>query len=279
MQNETYTLSNGLTIPKIAFGTWQISNEAAAKAVETAINVGYRLIDTAAQYENETGVGEGIKNSQVDREELFVVTKIAPDVKSYEGAVKAINESLDRLGLDYVDLMLIHAPKPWKELFHNSPKDYFEENLQVWKAMEEAYHAGKIRSLGVSNFTIPDMENIINHSEIKPVAEQIKTHIGNVDEEILTLCQKNGLQLMGYSPIATGQLIKDHRLVDMANKYQVTVPQLCIKYLVQRDILPLPKSTHKEFMEQNKQLDFTISAADMQTLIDFQDETTFVPND
>ncbi|WP_304250721.1 aldo/keto reductase [Limosilactobacillus gastricus] len=279
MQNETYTLSNGLTIPKIAFGTWQISNEAAAKAVETAINVGYRLIDTAAQYENETGVGEGIKNSQVDREELFVVTKIAPDVKSYEEAVKAINESLDRLGLDYVDLMLIHAPKPWKELFHNSPKDYFEENLQVWKAMEEAYHAGKIRSLGVSNFTIPDMENIINHSEIKPVAEQIKTHIGNVDEEILTFCQKNGLQLMGYSPIATGQLIKDHRLVDMANKYQVTVPQLCIKYLVQRDILPLPKSTHKEFMEQNKQLDFTISAADMQTLIDFQDETTFVPND
>ncbi len=219
MQNETYTLSNGLTIPKIAFGTWQISNEAAAKAVETAINVGYRLIDTAAQYENETGVGEGIKNSQVDREELFVVTKIAPDVKSYEEAVKAINESLDRLGLDYVDLMLIHAPKPWKELFHNSPKDYFEENLQVWKAMEEAYHAGKIRSLGVSNFTIPDMENIINHSEIKPVAEQIKTHIGNVDEEILTFCQKNGLQLMGYSPIATGQLIKDHRLVDMANKY------------------------------------------------------------
>lgn len=279
MQNETYTLSNGLTIPKIAFGTWQISNEAAAKAVETAINVGYRLIDTAAQYENETGVGEGIKNSQVDREELFVVTKIAPDVKSYEEAVKAINESLDRLGLDYVDLMLIHAPKPWKELFHNSPKDYFEENLQVWKAMEEAYHAGKIRSLGVSNFTIPDMENIINHSEIKPVAEQIKTHIGNVDEEILTFCQKNGLQLMGYSPIATGQLIKDHRLVDMANKYQVTVPQLCIKYLVQRDILPLPKSTHKEFMEQNKQPDFTISAADMQTLIDFQDETTFVPND
>lgn len=279
MQNETYTLSNGLTIPKIAFGTWQIPNEAAAKAVETAINVGYRLIDTAAQYENETGVGEGIKNSQVDREELFVVTKIAPDVKSYEGAVEAINESLEGLGLDYVDLMLIHAPKPWKELFHNSPKDYFEENLQVWKAMEEAYHAGKIRSLGVSNFTIPDMENIINHSEIKPVAEQIKTHIGNVDEEILTFCQKNGLQLMGYSPIATGQLIKDHRLVDMANKYQVTVPQLCIKYLVQRDILPLPKSTHKEFMEQNKQLDFTINAADMQTLIDFQDETTFVPND
>ena len=113
------------------------------------------------------------------------------------------------------------------------------------------------------------MENIINHSEIKPVAEQIKTHIGNVDEEILTFCQKNGLQLMGYSPIATGQLIKDHRLVDMANKYQVTVPQLCIKYLVQRDILPLPKSTHKEFMEHNKQLDFTINAADMQILIDF----------
>lgn len=163
--NETYTLNNGYKIPKIAFGTWQIDNSTVTNAVKKALLIGYRHIDTASAYENEEGIGKAIKESGLSREEIFITSKIPASVKSYEEAKTIINNSLKNLDTSYIDLMLIHVPKPWEELFSGSDKNYFEENLAVWKAMEEAVDRGLIRSIGVSNFEIEDIQNIIEHGK------------------------------------------------------------------------------------------------------------------
>ena len=269
MLNENYILSDGAKIPKIALGTWQISNEAVVNAVQAAIKIGYRHIDTAVGYQNERGVAQGIKESGIQREQLFITTKIPAEVKNYEEAKAVITKSLSDLNSAYIDLMLIHAPKPWSEMFQGLPNEYFKENLAVWKAMEEAHQEGKLKSIGVSNFSIKDLNNIFENCKIKPVVNQINCHIGHTQEDILSYCNKNHILVMGYSPIATGNLLNDARLKEFAAKYGVSVPQICIKYLLQRNILPIPKSTHEEYIRQNADMGFEISNADMETLTRF----------
>ena len=264
IQNETYTLNNGIELPKIAFGTWQVSNEDAPAAVKAAIELGYRHIDTAIQYENEIGVAQGIRESGVKRDEIFVTTKIPADVKSYEEAKACIEESISRLGV--IDQILIHSPKPWEELFAGSPKTYFEENLAVWKAMEEAVEAGKVRSIGVSNFEIADVENIMQNGKIKPAVNQIRVHIGHTPVDVINYCKENAIQIMAFSPNATGKL-KGHPLVtSIAEKYGVSAPQLSIRYDLQLGLMPLPRSTNPDHIKENAQLDFVISDEDMQKL-------------
>ncbi len=158
--NETYTLSNGVQIPRLGLGTWFINNNDAAGAVRNAVKLDYRLIDTAQAYMNEAGVGEGVCTCGVPREEIFVTSKIAAEAKSYADAEKAIDDILSKTGLDYLDLVIIHAPQPWKK-WRNKKDRFFEENIQVWKAMEEAYKAGKLKAIGVSNFLIDDLQNIL----------------------------------------------------------------------------------------------------------------------
>ena len=182
---ETYTLNNGLDIPKLAFGTWQIPNEKTPAAVKAALELGYRHIDTAVLYENEEGVGQGIRESGVPRDEIFVTTKIPPTVQTYEGAKECIDSSVEKLGIGTIDQVLIHSPKPWRELISGSPKHYFEENLAIWRAMEEAVEAGKVRSIGVSNFDTADLENIINNGTIRPAVNQLEVHIGHVPTKVL----------------------------------------------------------------------------------------------
>lgn len=264
--NETYTLANGVKIPKIALGTWQISNDIADSVVRDALDVGYRHIDTAVQYGNEEGVGKGILGSKIDRKDIFVTTKILHNVKTYDGAVKTINESLARLGFDYIDLLLIHSPKPWPELLSHSPKTYYKENLDVWKAMEEAYRDGKARAIGVSNFEINDVQNLLDHADIKPMANQIRVHIGHTPAELINFCKDNGILVEAYSPNATGKLMDKPDIIAMAKKYNVSVPQLSIRYDLQLGLLPLPKSVHKDHMIQNAEMDFTISDEDMAAL-------------
>jgi len=160
-----FTLSNNVKIPKIGLGTWLISNEEVAKSVKDAIKIGYRHIDTAQAYKNEKGVGEGIRNCGWDRKEIFVTTKLSANVKSYQEAVVSIDKSIEVLGLDYIDLMLIHSPKPWVE-YHKENR-YYNENTEIWFALEEAYKSGKIRAIGLSNFQIEDIENILVFSKPK----------------------------------------------------------------------------------------------------------------
>ena len=259
-------LSSGYEIPVLALGTWQTPDDIASRVVADAIEVGYRHIDTAIAYGNEVGVGEGIKRSGISRENLFVTSKIPAEVKNYEDAKKCIDESLERLGLDYLDLMLIHAPKPWAVMWLPITKNYDKGNLEVWKALIEARDAGKIKSIGVSNFKIKDIENLINNTNEVPVVNQILLHIGKVDKDLIEYCKSKNIEIEAYSPMGTGRLIKNAKIKEVADKYNVTVPQLCIKYTLDLGTISLPKTTHKEFMIQNKNVGFEISAEDKDLL-------------
>lgn len=254
-------LANGVEIPTLAYGTWLIKNENAKECVETALRCGYRHIDTAQAYGNEVGVGEGIKASGLKREEIFVTTKVLAEIKSYQEAKESITHSLERLGLDYVDLILIHCPQPWMEF--RGKKRYFEENIKVWKALEEAYKEGKVKAIGVSNFLIDDLENIFNNCEIRPMANQILTHIGETPIDVIKFCQENDVVVESYSPIAHGRALNNKTIKAMADKYGVSVAQLCIKYTLQLDTVSIPKASSEEHIRQNTELDFEISEEDM----------------
>jgi diketogulonate reductase-like aldo/keto reductase len=261
--NESYTLSNGVEIPKLGLGTWFIDDDKAAEAVRQAVSIGYRNIDTAQAYGNEQGVGEGVRTSDVGRDELFVSTKLAAEIKDHPGALAAIDESLEKLGLEYVDLMLIHSPQPWDD-FRGG--DYSEGNLAAWQALEESHRAGKIRSIGVSNFQQADLENILQHGTVAPHVNQILVHAGNTPSELIDYCQSKGIAVEAYSPIAHGEILKNHDVAAIAERYDVSVPQLCIRYTLQLGTVSLPKTANPDHMRSNAEVDFTISDEDMEAL-------------
>ena len=264
MLNEHYTLSNGVKIPKLGLGTWMIPNENAAQAVKDAVTLGYRLIDTAQAYGNEQGVGEGVRECGVERSEIFLTSKVAAENKSYESAAKSIDETLAKTGLDYIDMMIIHSPQPWAEF--RDEKRYFAENKAVWRALEDAYDAGKIRAIGVSNFLIDDLQNILEDCRIKPMVNQILTHIANTQLEHIEYCEKNGIICEAYSPLAHGEALKNGVIVETAKKYGVTPARLCIRYTLQLGMVSLPKTGNPQHMKDNAAVDFVISDADMETL-------------
>jgi diketogulonate reductase-like aldo/keto reductase len=261
---EKYTLSNGVEIPKIGLGTWFISDKDAIKAVKDAVQIGYRHIDTAQAYQNEKGVGEGIRACGLKREDIFVTTKLAAEVKSYEEAVASIDESLKRMGLEYIDLMIIHSPQPWKEF--GGDDRHFEGNCEAWKAMEEAYKAGKLRAIGLSNFNRKDMDNILESGSVKPMVNQILAHITNIPHEVIQYCQDKDILVEAYSPIGHGELLKNQELAKLAEKYDVSIPQLGIRYTLQLGLLPLPKTANPDHMKTNAAVDFKISDEDMEFL-------------
>ena len=262
--NEKYTLSNGVEIPKLGLGTWLISNDQVIDTVKDAISLGYRHIDTAFAYGNEQGVGEAIRNGGIPRDEIFITTKLEAESNTYEGAKNGIEKALDKLGLDYIDMMLIHSPEPWKD-FHGDNR-YFENNREVWKALEEAYKDGKVKAIGVSNFLKEDLENILESCEIKPMVNQILTHISNTPLELIDFCKSNNILVEAYSPIAHGEAMNNKDIIDMANKYGVTVPQLCIRYTLELELVSLPKTSNKEHLKDNTNVDFSISKEDMEVL-------------
>lgn len=269
--NETYVLHNDVKIPKLGFGTWQIPNgQACYDSVTTALNVGYRHIDTASAYGNEASVGKAVKDSNIDRREIFITTKIPAEIKSYDKAKEIIEKSLKLLDCEYIDLLLIHAPKPWSEMFSGNTKNYCKENLEVWKAMEEAYLEGKVKAIGVSNFSINDLKNIMNNSKIKPMTNQIRYFVGATQDDVTKYCQENDILVEGYSPLATGNILNNQEIQKIANKYNRTLPQICIRYVIQKGVLPLPKSTHAEYIKANSEIDFEISLEDMMYLDNLQ---------
>lgn len=263
---ESYSLSNGVKIPKLGLGLWRIEDEKVPSVVESAIKVGYRHFDSAQSYQNEVGTGEGVRaaiKGGLKREEIFVTTKVRAEHKTYESATKSIDESLSKLGLDFIDLMLIHSPQPWSD-FRGG--DYAEGNIEAWRALENAHKAGKIRAIGVSNFLQKDLENIFANCTIKPMANQILTHIGNTPFDLIAYCKAQGLVVEAYSPIAHGELLRDERIQKMAQKYGVSAPQLCIRYALEIGTIPLPKSANPAHIASNAQVDFSIESADLDTL-------------
>lgn len=268
MFNETYTLTDGTRIPKLGLGTWFIDDDKAAQAVREAVKLGYRLIDTAQAYGNERGVGEGVRTCGIPREQLFVASKVAAEHKTYESAMASIDETLEKMGLDYLDQMIIHSPQPWAEF--RVEKRYFEENKQVWRALEDAQAAGKVKVIGVSNFLQDDLENILTDCRVKPMVNQILLHISNTNSELLTFCEQQGIQVEAYSPIAHGEALKNPAIIEMAQKYHVSVAQLCIRYVIQLGTVALPKTANPAHMADNAAVDFEISAQDMQQLVQMQ---------
>jgi diketogulonate reductase-like aldo/keto reductase len=214
---------------------------------------------------NEAGVGEGIRTCGVPREELFVTSKIAAEAKSYPEAKQAIDDILAKTGLDYLDLVIIHAPQPWRQ-WRDQKNRYFAENKQVWKALEEAYEAGKLKAIGVSNFLIDDLESLLPSCKIKPMVNQVLCHISNTPAELLSYCEKENILVESYSPIAHGQVLKNKEIAAMAKKYGATVAQLCIRYDIQLGTVALPKTGNPAHMKENAEVNFTISDADMDSL-------------
>jgi len=262
--NETYTLSNGVKIPKLGLGTWLINDTQVADFLHQAIQIGYRHIDTAQAYHNERGIGVGIRNSGINRSDLFVTTKLDAGIKSYAEAVKAIDGSLQKMKLDYLDLMLIHSPKPWID--YAGTDNFFEGNREAWRALEDAYKAGKLRSLGLSNFEREDSDNIIENCTIKPMVNQILAHIGNTPFDLIEYSASQNILLQAYSPMAHGETLTNKEIIAMANKYDVSVPQLCLRYCLQLNMIPLPKTGNIEHMRTNASVDFVIDEADMEIL-------------
>ena len=262
--NETYTLENGVELPKLGLGTWFIDDDKAAEAVRTAVKLGYRLIDTAQAYGNERGVGEGVRTCGVPRERLFVASKVAAELKTYEAAARSIDETLEKMGLSYLDQMIIHAPQPWNEF--REEKRYFAENKAVWRALEDAQAAGRVRTIGVSNFLRDDLENLLTDCRVRPAVNQILLHISNTDLPLLDFCGQQGIQVEAYSPIAHGEALKNPAISEMAAQYGVSAAQLCIRYVLQLGTTALPKTADPSHMAANAAVDFVISDADMETL-------------
>jgi len=265
MFDKKLILSNGVQVPQLALGTWLIDDSQAAAAVRTALSQGYLHIDTAQAYGNEAGVGEGVRNSGIAREKIFVTSKVAAEHKNYKAAAAGIDETLRKMQLDYLDMMIIHSPQPWK--FVNQSDDRFTEgNREAWRALEDAYKAGKLRAIGVSNFLESDIDSLWETAEIKPMVNQILCHISNSPLALIDYCKAKGIVLEAYSPIAHGEALKNPVIAEMAEKYGVSVPQLCIRYDIQLDMIVLPKTANSDHMKTNAQVDFIISDDDMQIL-------------
>lgn len=259
---DTCTLRNGVKIPRLGFGTYKTpEGEVAEASVLTALEEGYRHIDTAAFYGNEGSVGRAIRKSGIPREEIFVTTKVWNTQRGYEKAKASILESLDRLGLDYVDLCLIHWPAIPKQ-FHN----WEELNLDTWRAFRELHRLGKIRAIGVSNFK-PRHLKALMETEVKPMVNQIECHPGQPQKETIAYCQEKGILVEAWSPMGRGKLLDHPLLAEMAAKYGVSVARLCIRWCLQRDIVPLPKSVTPDRIRENARVfDIAISQEDMAIL-------------
>ena len=266
MFNKSMKLNNGVVIPQLALGTWLIDDDKVTDAVKSALQMGYRHIDTAQAYGNERGVGEGVRQSGIPRDEIFITSKVAAEHKSYESAAKSIDDTLKLMRMDYLDMMIIHSPQPWKEV-NQSENRYKKENQEVWRALEDALEAGKLRAIGVSNFLEEDVQNILKTARIKPQVNQILAHISNTPLDLIQYCQNEGIAVEAYSPVAHGEALKNPKIVAMAKKYGVSVAQLCIRYCIQLDMIVLPKTANPDHMRENADLDFEISQEDMKELL------------
>lgn len=250
-----------MNIPSPGLGFWQIAKEDAKRVFIEGYEIGYRHFDTAIAYRNESEIGEAIKELNLKREDYWLTSKIPAEIKNYEGAKKAIDESLERLGVEYLDLMLIHAPKPWALMFVPGPR-FHKGNREVWKALVEAKQAGKIKNIGVSNFNVNDIKNIMEYSEEPIFANQIRLHVGYIWKEVIDFCHEKNIIVEAYSPLGVGKLMRDEKIAEIAAKNNVSPAKLCLKYAESFGSIPLPRSTKADHMRDNFTYDFEIPAED-----------------
>lgn len=263
MSIKNYTLNNGVIIPEIGFGTWQTPDgETAVKAVQSALENGYRHIDTAAIYGNEKSIGQAIADSGIDRNELFLTSKLWNSERGYESTLKAFEKTLSDLQTDYLDLYLIHWPANAKQF-----SDWKQKNADTWRAFEKLYHDGKIKAIGISNFMVHHLEALLETATVTPVINQIEYHPGYLQPEVVAFCKERDILIEAWSPLGTGKMLNDPTLFEIAAHYSVSVAQLCIRWCLQNGTLPLPKSITPERIKQNLEVyHFEISENDMKRI-------------
>jgi diketogulonate reductase-like aldo/keto reductase len=263
--NSKIVLNNGVEMPVIGFGVFRgPEGDEVINSVTSALSAGYRLIDTAMMYKNEEGVGRAIKDSGIPREEIFVTTKLWNADQGYESTLKAINVSLVKLGLQYVDLYLIHWPTASENLRESVSINKREE---TWKAMEEIYKSGKAKAIGVSNYTITHLGEMKKYAKIAPAVNQVEFHPFLYQEELLNYCKQNNIQLEAHSPFAEGEGSKNENVNNIAKKHNKSISQILLRWSVQHGVIPIPKSVHQERIKENIQVfDFELSQEEMKTL-------------
>lgn len=251
MSQRVRLLSSGISIPSIGFGTYKLGDNHKTKdLIRYALETGYRQIDAASFYGNEIGVGEGIKASNIKRNEIFLATKLWNDNHGYENTMKAFNESLEKLQVDYIDLYLIHWPN--------------KLNNETWKAFEELYKKGKVRAIGVYNFKIEHLEDLRKSAEIMPMVNQIELHPLSSKNDMLSYCNKNNIQLVAWSPIMRGKLLSNEIMIELSKKHKKTIAEVILRWHIQRGVIPIPKSSNKERIKENFDIfDFKLSNEDM----------------
>lgn len=260
--NETYTLSNGIEIPSIGFGTYNPNGGDNCKIIRTAIEAGYRYFDTASLYGTERALGQAVKECGLDRRELFIASKMWIDEMGYEETKQALERTLNRLRMDYLDLYLIHWPRRCEE-----DTDWKERGQETWCAMEELYAQGKIRGLGLSNFLPHHLDNILEHCKVKPVVNQLEIHPGYTQEAAVVYCKSQGVLAQAWSPLGRRRLAEHPVLLKMAAKYGKSAGQICLRFLLQKNIMPLVKASTIERMKENLEVfDFEITREDMSVL-------------
>jgi methylglyoxal/glyoxal reductase len=249
---DTTTLHNGVKMPWVGLGVFKVTDgEEVVQSVKAAIKNGYISIDTAAIYKNEEGVGQAIKESGVPREELFITTKLWNADQGYESTLEAFETSMNKLGLEYLDLYLIHWPG----------KDKYKE---TWRAFEKLYKEGRVRAIGVSNFLVHHLEDLMSTAEIKPMVNQVEFHPHLTQKELLAFCEKEGIQLEAWSPLKQGQLLNEPVLEDIAHKYNKSVAQVILRWDLQHGVVTIPKSIKEHRIIENADIfDFELSAEDM----------------
>ncbi|MGY3715558.1 aldo/keto reductase [Sutcliffiella cohnii] len=251
------TLNNGLKMPQLGFGVWQVADDEATAAVKKAIEVGYRSIDTAMIYKNEVGVGKAIKESSVPREELFITTKVWNSDQGYENTLRAFDESLERLGLDYVDLYLIHWPTP-----------QFDQYVDTYKALEKLYHDGRVKAIGVCNFEIDHLERLLNECEVTPVLNQIECHPYLSQNELKEFCAKHNIFVEAWSPLEQGgEVLKDEVVQQIAEAHQKSPAQVVLRWHLQNNTIVIPKSVTPSRIEENFNVfDFELTLDEMEKI-------------
>ena len=261
--NSKYVLNNGVQIPIIGFGTYKIpEGDETVNAVKLALGAGYRLIDTAKVYRNEASVGQAIRESGLKREEIFVTTKLWNIDQGYETTLKAIDESLMKLGMSYVDLYLVHWPTADIQALTSINK-----REETWKAMEEIYKSGKAKAIGVSNFTIKHLEEMKNYATVMPALNQVEFHPFLYQAELLNYCKQNNIVLNAYRSLTNGQKINNEVIGEIAKKYNKSNAKVLIRWCIQHGVITLPRSTKREHIEENRNVfDFEISEGDMNTI-------------
>lgn len=255
---DTYTLSNGVKIPAIGYGTWQTPNDVTAECVKNALAAGYRHVDTAWGYDNEIGVGDGVRASGVKREDIFITSKHWVTFRGYQKTIDAVEDSLKRLGMDYIDLYLVHWP-----CVELSNPAWEEINADTWRGFEKMYKDGKLRSIGVSNYEQKHIEALAKNAEVMPMVNQLEFHPGFLQLDNVRYNQSKGILVEAWSPLGSGAVLKDETLAGIAAKYNKSVAQICIRFALENGVLPLPKSTNPERTAQNAEVfDFELSAED-----------------